>query len=389
MAQVPGAQPFGDVLDRIVTAVTSDPRLTAAVVLIAVAVLLLVLLLVRRLFRTKGGELKGALGEVDEITVLTHPNPDPDAMATAIGVARIADLADTESSIRFPGQIRHQENRAFRTVLDLELEPLDSAADLGPEPVVLVDHNEARGFEGAEEVEPYAVVDHHPGEGVGSTFTDVRKEYGAAASIVTEYFRETGARPEQDDPATAKLNTTVATGLLYGILADTAHLTRGCTRAEFDAAAFLHPAIDEDAIDRIANPQVDQEILDVISRAISDREVRPPYALADVGELSNLDAIPQAADELLSLEGVTAVVVMGEKEDTLHLSGRSRDDRVHMGNALQTVVSEIPLAEAGGHARMGGGQISIEQMEEGYGPNTGLTRQELHQRLFDVLAGDI
>ncbi|MFB6360472.1 MAG: bifunctional oligoribonuclease/PAP phosphatase NrnA [Halobacteriales archaeon] len=389
MAQVPGAEPAGDAVNRLVTAVTSDPRLAAAVVLIATALVLLLLVLVRRRFRTKGGELKRTLGQVDDVTVLTHPNPDPDAMATAIGVARMAELADTGTSIRFPGQIRHQENRAFRTVLDLDLEPLDSADDLGPEPVVLVDHNEPRGFEGADQIEPYAVVDHHPGDGTGSDFTDVRKEYGAAASIVTEYFREIGARPGQDDPATGKLNTTVATGLLYGILADTAHLTRGCTRAEFEAAAFLHPAIEEDAIDRIANPQVDQEILEVISRAISDRDVRPPYAIADVGELSNLDAIPQAADELLSLEGVSAVVVMGEKEDTLHLSGRSRDDRVHMGNALQTVVSEIPLAEAGGHARMGGGQISIEQMEEGYGPNTGLTRQELHQRLFDVLAGDV
>jgi nanoRNase/pAp phosphatase (c-di-AMP/oligoRNAs hydrolase) len=253
---------------------------------------------------------------------------------------------------------------------------------------VLVDHNEPRGFDGADRIDPYAVVDHHPGDGTGSAFTDVRSNYGAAATIVTEYFRQIGARPEEHDPATAELTTTVATGLLYGILADTAHLTRGCTRAEFDAAAFLHPAVDEDAIDRIANPQVDQEILEVIARAISDREVDPPYAIADVGGLSNLDAIPQAADELLSLEGVTAVVVLGDKDDTLHLSGRSRDDRVHMGNALQTVVEEIPLAEAGGHARMGGGQISIEAMEKGYEPSGGLTRDQLHHRLFDVLAGD-
>jgi len=388
MAQLPGPARAGDVLERVVTAVLSEPLLAAAVALIAIALALLVLLVIRRLFRTKGGTLRRTLGQVDEITVLTHPNPDPDAMATAIGVARLAELAETESEIRFPGQIRHQENRAFRTVLDLDLKPLESRADIGPEPVVLVDHNEPRGFDGADRIDPYAVVDHHPGDGTGSAFTDVRSNYGAAATIVTEYFRQIGARPEEHDPATAELTTTVATGLLYGILADTAHLTRGCTRAEFDAAAFLHPAVDEDAIDRIANPQVDQEILEVIARAISDREVDPPYAIADVGGLSNLDAIPQAADELLSLEGVTAVVVLGDKDDTLHLSGRSRDDRVHMGNALQTVVEEIPLAEAGGHARMGGGQISIEAMEKGYGPSGGLTRDQLHHRLFDVLAGD-
>ena len=389
MAQVPGTGPVGDALDRAVAAVLADPLLAAAVLLVAAALALLVLLLIRRLFVTEGVALKRALAKVDHVVVLMHPNPDPDAMAAAIGVARIAELAETEPIIQFPGQIRHQENRAFRTVLDLELEPVASAMDLGAEHVVLVDHNEARGFDGAERVSPYAVIDHHPGEGTGSAFTDVRPDYGACASIVAEYFRQLGARPEHDEPEVGKLNTSVATGLLYGILADTAHLTRGCTRAEFKAAAFLYPAVDEDALDRIANPQVDQEILDVIARAIADRQVNPPYAISDVGELSNLDAIPQAADELLTLEGVTAVVVLGEKDGTLHLSGRSRDDRVHMGNVLQTVVEEIPAAEAGGHARMGGGQISLDGMHEGLGPSGGLNRVELHGRLFDALVGDV
>ncbi|MDZ7701917.1 MAG: DHHA1 domain-containing protein [Halobacteriales archaeon] len=389
MAQVPGSGPVGGALDRAIDAVLADPLLAAAVVLVATALVLLGLLLIRRLFVTKGVALKRALGKLDQVVVLMHPNPDPDAMAAAIGVARLAELADTEPVIQFPGQIRHQENRAFRTVLDLDLEPIESAMELGAEQVVLVDHNEPRGFDGADRISPYAVIDHHPGEGTGSTFTDVRSEYGASASMVAEYFREIGARPTRDEPEVGPLTTPVATGLLYGILADTAHLTRGCTRAEFDAAAFLYPAVDEDSLDRIANPQVDQEILDVISRAIADRQVNPPYAVADVGDLSNLDAIPQAADQLLTLEGVTAVVVLGEKDGTLHLSGRSRDDRVHMGNVLQTVAESIPSGEAGGHARMGGGQFPIEEMREGVGPEGGLTREELHERLFDALVGDV
>ncbi|MFB6352927.1 MAG: bifunctional oligoribonuclease/PAP phosphatase NrnA [Halobacteriales archaeon] len=389
MAQVPGVEPVGDALERAADAVAADPALALAVLLVALAVVLLGLLVVRRLFVTKGVALRRALAELDRVVVLMHPNPDPDAMAAAVGVARLAELADTEAVIQYPGQIRHQENRAFRTVLDLELDPVESVRELDAEHVVLVDHNEPRGLEGAETIAPYAVVDHHPGDGNGTTFTDVRPDYGACASIVAEYFRSVGARPDRDEPGDGPLSTTVATGLLYGILADTAHLTRGCTPAEFEAASFLYPAVDQDALDRIANPQVDQEVLDVIATAIHEREVRPPYAVADVGELSNLDAIPQAADELLTLEGVTAVVVLGEKDGTLHLSGRSRDDRVHIGNALQVVVEDVPLGEAGGHARMGGGTVSIEAMNEGYGPSDGLGRAELRERLFDAMAGDV
>jgi nanoRNase/pAp phosphatase (c-di-AMP/oligoRNAs hydrolase) len=369
--------------------VAGDPLLALAVLLVAAALVLAGLLAIRRFFLTKGVALRKALQKPVRVAVLMHPNPDPDAMAAAIGVARIAELAGTAAVIQFPGQIRHQENRAFRTVLDLDLDAIETARELAAEHVVLVDHNEPRGFEGAGRITPYAVVDHHPGDGSGSAFTDVRSNYGASASIVAEYFRNIGARPERDEPGTGPLTTTVATGLLYGILADTAHLTRGCTPAEFEAASFLYPAVDEDALDRIANPQVDQEILDVIARAIREREVRAPYAVSDVGELSTLGAVPQAADELLTLEGVSAVVVLGEKNGTIHLSGRSRDDRVHMGNVLQTVVEDIPLAEAGGHARMGGGQVTVEGMAEGYGPSGGLSRPELHERLLDVLAAHV
>ena len=124
------------------------------------------------------------------------------------------------------------------------------------------------------------------------------------------------------------------------------------------------------------------------ARAITSRTVRNAFAVSDVGEVSNVDAIPQAADELMKLEGVTAVVVLGEKEGTLHLSGRSRDDRVHMGKVLDNVVDDIPMGTAGGHARMGGGQLSIEHME-GIGPSEGVLRQDFTERLFDAMSGDI
>jgi nanoRNase/pAp phosphatase (c-di-AMP/oligoRNAs hydrolase) len=234
------------------------------------------------------------------------------------------------------------------------------------------------------------VVDHHPGEGTGSAFTDVRTEYGACASVVAEYYDELGLVPgdpeAEGDPDA--IPSSIATGLLYGILSDTNHLTRARAGAAFRAAPFLYPGVDEESLDRIANPQVDAEVLDVQSRAIAEREVRAPYAISDVGEISNADTIPQAADELVQLEGVSAVVVMGKRDGTIHLSGRSRDDRVHMGDALAATVDDIPMSSAGGHARMGGGQISAEHLD-GLGPGDGVTREELRERLFNAMAGDL
>jgi nanoRNase/pAp phosphatase (c-di-AMP/oligoRNAs hydrolase) len=214
----------------------------------------------------------------------------------------------------------------------------------------------------------------------------MRPEYGACATIVVEYLEDRGfdLTGEADDKS---LSAAEATGLLYGILSDTNHLTRGPTAAEFAAAAALYPGVDEGLLDRIANPEVDAEVLDVTARAIENREVRAPFVVSAVGEVSNVDAIPQAAEELLQLEGTTAVVVMGRKDGTLHVSGRSRDDRVHMGSVLESVVEDVPMAGAGGHARMGGGQLSIEHLE-GLGPSEGLSMAELTDRLFAAMTGE-
>jgi nanoRNase/pAp phosphatase (c-di-AMP/oligoRNAs hydrolase) len=272
----------------------------------------------------------------------------------------------------------------MQTVLGLEMRHLSPGERVAAEHVVLVDHNEPRGFAGAGGLTPYAVVDHHPGEGTGEAFTDVRPEYGSCAAVTTEYLRDLGWRT--DDAEGRRMPEDLATALLYGIQSDTTNFSRGCTDADFDAAAFLFPATNPEALDRIANPPVDSEVLDVRARAVTNRHKEGPFVCSFVGPVSNVDALGQAADELLRLEGVTAVVVGGEANGTLHLSGRSRDDRVHMGECLDRVVSDIPMADAGGHARMGGGQLSVDHLG-GIGPSEGVSLEELRDRMFATLAG--
>ena len=383
-----------DMLRRLLSMALSNPEVAAAVV-VGAAALVAGLYAIRQFTRPRGARFLEALSELDEVAVLLHPNPDPDAMATGMGVASLAEQVDTDAYLQYAGQIRHQENRAFRTVLDVDIETIDHVSDVAAEHVVLVDHNEPRGFAGADSVLPFAVVDHHPGEGGGGTFTDVRTDYGAASSIVGEYFDDLGAEPVPPAKHESEVGTdytvpsTVATGLLYGILTDTNRLTAGCSAADFAAAGYIHPGVDEDLLDRVANPEVSTEVLELKARAIAGRDVRGPFAVSDVGRLSNVDAIPQAADELVQLEGVTAVVVLGESDGTIHLSGRSRDHRVHMGDTLDTAVSVLREGSAGGHARMGGGQLSIREGAIETVAGETVPRDGLRERLFDAMSGEI
>lgn len=388
MSRVATIRPAGAVAE-VAQIARRDPAIVVAAGL-AVLLVALAIVLWRRRYRTPGSRFRTILGQQDAVTVLLHPNPDPDALATGLGVSFLADQVETTAIMQYPGEIRRPENRAFITVLEVTCEGIDAVADLADDAVVLVDHNEARGLEGAGSISPEAVIDHHPGNGQGRAFTDVRPSYGACATIIAEYLEELGYVPgtaNGEDGEGRPLPAIVATGLLYGILADTNRLTRGCTSAEFDAAEYLYPGTDSDTLDRIAHPDVDVGVLEVKAVAISNREVDAPYAVSDVGEVPTADAIPVAAEELLTLEGVNAVVVLGELDETIHLSGRSRDDRVHMGEALASVVDDIPMSEAGGHARMGGGQISKPHLE-GLRPESGMTRAELTERLFDAMAGE-
>ena len=376
--------------DALPAAVSESPELLAVGVLAVLGLLAFSALVYRWVFATPGKRFARTVGSLDDAAILMHPNPDPDAMSCALAAGTIAEGVDTETTLYHPGQIRHHENRAFETVLDVDFERIGSAAEIEEEEVILVDHNEPRGFEGARKIDPIAVVDHHPGDGTGSGFTDVRPDNGACATIFAEYFRQLGhhpVSPDSDDEGRS-IPPRVATGLLYGIQSDTKHLTSGCSADEFDAAAYLYPGIDGDKLDRIANPDMDVESIEVKAQAITGRDVRGVFAISDVGRVSNVDAIPQAADELRRLEGINAVIVLGDNNGTIQLSGRSTDDRVHMGKVIETAVEVVPMADGGGHARMGGGQIPVDHME-GLGPNEGLTRDELKERLFDAMNGEI
>ena len=368
--------------ERAVGGVLEQPELAVVVLLLLLVVVLVVGVVWRYIRTTPADRFVSALADRDRVAVLMHPNPDPDAMASAMAVEELADAVDTEAVVQYPGQIRHPENRAFETVLQCDFQRIERADELAATQVVLVDHNEPRGFEGADRIFPYAVVDHHPGDGKGTAFTDVRPGRGSCSGIFAEYLRQRGW--SNGEGGSRRIPAALATALLYGIQSDTTSFTRGCTPAEFDAAAYLFPAADADSLERIANPQVDSETLDVKAKAIAERNVERSFLVSHVGGASNRDALPAAADELIRLEGVTVAVVSGERDGSLHLSGRSQDDRVHMGKTLEAALESVPDASAGGHARMGAGEVRL--------PSSATGREEhpeLEEKLFAAMNGEL
>jgi nanoRNase/pAp phosphatase (c-di-AMP/oligoRNAs hydrolase) len=295
------------------------------------------------------------LEDIDRLAVVAHDNPDPDAIASGVALARLAREADCAAEVCYYGNISHQENRAFVNVLDLSLRNLDSGAALDSfDGLALVDHAGTGSNDQLPADTPVdIVIDHHPPRGpVEARFVDLRSEVGATCTLLVEYFERARRTPQSD----------VATALLFGIHVDTDGFKRGVAAQDFEAAATLVETADLEALARIESPSIDWGTFDVLARAITDRRIEHDVALSFVGEVGNRDALPQAADRLLNADNIGTTVVYGIVDGTVYVSARSRADDLDLGETVRDAFGQ--MGSAGGHADMAGAQMELGLLGE-------------------------
>ncbi|MFD1645074.1 DHH family phosphoesterase [Haloarchaeobius litoreus] len=297
--------------------------------------------------------LRQVLAEIDgTLAVVMHDNPDPDAIASGVAMCRLAEATGTDAEACYYGEISHQENRAMVNLLDLDLRTLGPDDDIGEfGGFALVDHaRPSVNDQLPEELHVDIVIDHHPPRGpVQGRYQDLRTDVGSTSTLLTDHFSRLGV----------PLDESTATALLYGIQVDTNEFRREASRLDFEAAARLLPFVDEAVLDRIESPSVDGETLDTLARAIENREVRGSVLVTGVGSISDRDALPQAADKLLTMDGITCTLVYGFIDDTTYVSSRARGTDVDLGETLRAAFDQI--GSAGGHADMAGAQIPVTQ----------------------------
>jgi len=305
------------------------------------------------------GRLLSAVRSLSKpLAVVAHDNPDPDAIASAVGLVEIAESVGVPADAYYFGDITHQENRALVNLLDLSLYPADAEsfdpANYGT--IALVDHSQPGVNDSLPPETPVGiVVDHHPPRmPIDETdrYVDIRPEVGSTSTIITEYFRRLGLVPEQ----------ALSTALLYGIQTDTKRFTREVSEADFEAAAVLSATANEDDLDRIESPSVTSSVVETLATAIQRRDVRDSSLATCVGRITDRDALAQAADDLLNMEGITTVLVYGYTDDMIYVSGRTRGSSIDLGEILREALDRI--GSAGGHANMAGAQLPLVIISE-------------------------
>lgn len=304
--------------------------------------------------RRAGSELTRIIEESKSVAIFLQSNPDPDALGSGLALRAICEHFDTPAKLYYGGAIGHQENRAFVNLLDISLVQVGVRDDVHD---LLAAHDCIALVEGSlsgknnvlpEDVVPDIVFDHHQVEEaeIKARFKDVRPDVGATSTILTQYLQQFGV----------EVTPHMAVGLLYGIRTDTKGFTRGARPEDMQAATFLSQFADPELLEKIETPPMSAETVDTLGKAIRNREQYSSFVITSVDFIRDRDTLPQAADFLLQLEGVATVIVFGIVDDIIHISARTNDVRVNLGDALEKAFGK---QHAGGHAKSAGGQIKL------------------------------
>lgn len=321
--------------------------------------------------------LRGVSGRLG---VFMHSDPDPDAIGSALALRDIARERGLDAAACYFGEIAHQENRALVNLLDLDLTRLapsefDPGAFSG---IALVDHSRPGVNDGLPPDTPIDIVmDHHPPRGpVDATLMDIRTDVGATSTLLVDHLRELDVA----------VDDRVATALLYGIRVDTHDFSRDITGSDFKAAAFLLSRADMGVLERVEQPSISSDTVDTIGRAINNYEREGSIAISSAGRITHRDAIAQAADRLLAIDGVTVAVVFGFVDETAYVSGRTQGSDVDIGETMRHAFAG--LGSAGGHTDMAGAQLVVDTLGviDGDGtPTEGTVGAVITGRLFEEL----
>ncbi|KDE59379.1 phosphoesterase [Halostagnicola sp. A56] len=327
---------------------------------------------------SRAEDLGETLAEMDSLTIVCHDNPDPDCLASALALERIAKHNGVnETRTVYGGEISHQQNRAFVNMLNIEITPIRNASITEDDSLAFVDHAvPGRNTQVPSSIEPTIVVDHHPDSDVETAFVDVRTDYGATATIFVEYLFDL-------EMAVA---TRLASALLFALHRERLDFVRDPTEREYEAALAVYPEANLEMLEQLYGSAFSPATLDAIGHAITSRTRRGSSLASSVGRTTETDALPQAADYLLNLEGVDTVLIYGIVNGSIRLSARSIDPRVQAGETLQKAFGE--LGAVGGHHDMAGGRIDLGLFADVAGDENQLLEfasTRLEKRFFDVL----
>ncbi|MBA4537640.1 DHH family phosphoesterase [Bacillus aquiflavi] len=314
--------------------------------------------------------LREIVTESDKVIIMGHKYPDMDAIGSAIGIQKVAQLNEREGYIVINPQ--QMDTGVKRLMEEIKQHPDLYAHFITPEEaleisgddtlLVIVDtHKPSLVIEEKliDKVSKVVVIDHHrrSEQFISNPLLVYMEPYASSTSeLVTELL--------EYQPKRGKINRLEATALLAGIIVDTKSFTLRTGSRTFDAASYLRSrGADTVLVQKFLKEDIETYIKRAkIIETVTFYHDGIAIAKGDQDETYSQVLIAQVADTLLSIDGINASFVISKRLDNrIGISARS------LGEINVQVIMEN--MDGGGHLTNAATQLS------------GITIEEAEQRL--------
>ena len=276
----------------------------------------------------------------DSLLLLMYGSPDPDAIASAMALREIFRRKKGLARCTFAATepIRRQQNKELAHAMRLNIRLLSQVDVSAYRLIALVDAQPSFFGTQSLSVKPAIVFDHHPREGDWTAeFADIRPQYGALSTILTEYLLS----------ARIRIPRNLHTALLYGIKTDTDNFDRETLAEDIRAYTYHSRRANMRLIRRIELNQTPMSYLKYFDHAFHHMKHYRGRRVGFLGQVESPDVCVQVADFYLRMIGTYYVVIAGIVNDKLIIIFRGDGYRQDCGAIAQNACGLI--GQGGGH----------------------------------------
>ena len=277
---------------------------------------------------------------------------DPDSIASALALKRLLWRRLSACTIAPIRPITRPQNDRLVRLLGINLTPFQEVRKEEFNRVALVDNQPGHH----ELFAPFSydvIIDHHPRlPETQARLVDIRPEYGANSTIMTEYLRAARLRP----------SVKLATALYFGIKTDTSNFERPTIEADMRAFHYLFRFIRQPLLRRLEFAEFNFEMLKYFQQAISRYRIRHQRLYVFLGMVPAPDILVILADFLLRAGEISWTIVGGICDDELVVVFRNDGLRKNAGRLAARAFGR--LGKAGGHAASARAEVPLSHIHD-------------------------
>jgi nanoRNase/pAp phosphatase (c-di-AMP/oligoRNAs hydrolase) len=285
-------------------------------------------------------------------TVAVLINADPDAIASALALKRFFWRRVKKTLIYHINPIKRTDNLALIKLLKVDQQNIRNINSAKITKWALVD-SQPHHDDQFSKYQFDIIIDHHPvGEEALGRFVDIKEDYGANSTIMTEYLRAAKIKP----------SPRLATALFYGIKTDTDNFTRASTPSDINAFRYLFQFANINIIKKIESSELTKKTLDSYRTAMENLIFYKDIAFIHMGKVNNPDILVLVADFFLKMAEAAWCIVSGIYGHKLIVIYRNAGFRIDAGKMAQKMLGKY--GAAGGHKNAARAEVPIDEIEE-------------------------